>query len=62
MDATKPQRGGAGRGQGRKPLPAADRTVPVTLRMTELQRDKLKTLGGAPWVREKIDQAEPPKE
>ncbi len=31
--------------------------VPVTLKMTEPQKEKLKRLGGAPWVREKIDKA-----
>jgi len=30
--------------------------------MTEGQRDKLQLLGGAPWVRKKIDQAKLPKE
>jgi hypothetical protein len=30
--------------------------------MTEPQRDKLRRLGGAPWVRERIEKAEEPKE
>lgn len=36
--------------------------MPVQIRMTSSQRDKLKRLGGAPWVREKIDKAKEPKE
>lgn len=55
-------RGGAGRGQGRKPNPDSIETVPFAIRMTMAQRDKLQRLGGAPWVREKIDKAELPKE
>ena len=49
------------RGQGRKPLQEGEETVTVSLRMTPAQRDKLKALGGAVWVREKIDKARPPK-
>jgi len=33
---------------------------PVSIKMTNAQRDKLKKLGGAPWVREKIDKAKEP--
>lgn len=49
-------RGGPGRGQGRKPKPDGEVMVPVTLKMLPVQKDKLKRLGGAPWVRKKIDQ------
>lgn len=55
-------RGGAGRGQGRKPLTEDGAMVPVTIKMTEPQRAKLKELGGGKWVREKIDRAKVPKE
>ena len=55
MDEKK--RGGAGRGQGRKPITEGQQTVTVSLRMTALQRDKLALLGGASWVRSKIDVA-----
>ena len=48
-------RGGAGRGQGRKPLSAVDETVGFTMRVTASQRAKLVRLGGAKWVRRKID-------
>lgn len=51
-------RGGAGRGQGRKPLQAGEVTVPATLRMTPSQRAKLRRLGGAAWVRARIDEAQ----
>jgi len=55
-DQTK-KHGGPGRGQGRKPLKTGEETVPVTIRMANSQKDKLKRLGGAPWVRKKIDDA-----
>ena len=51
------QRGGPGRGQGRKPVAEGEQTVTVSLRMTVAQRDKLATLGGALWVRQRIDKA-----
>ena len=31
--------------------------VPVTVKMLPAQKEKLQRLGGAPWVRDKIDQA-----
>jgi hypothetical protein len=55
------RRGGAGRGQGRKPLDTAHPTVPVTVKMTVPQKEKLGRLGGAPWVRERIDKAREPE-
>ena len=51
------QRGGPGRGRGRKPIKEGQDTVTVSLRMTEAQRDKLALLGGAEWVRMRIDKA-----
>ncbi|RYF60107.1 MAG: hypothetical protein EOO27_07055 [Comamonadaceae bacterium] len=57
----KPTRGGAGRGQGRKPISPGQESVTVNVRMSTGQREKLQRLGGAPWVREKIDaEPEPP--
>lgn len=56
---TKPQ---SQRKPGRPPREDGEKTVPVAVRMTEGQRDKLQLLGGAPWVRKKIDQAKLPKE
>jgi hypothetical protein len=53
----QPKRPPSDRGQGRKPLSPEDHTVTVSLRMTQAQREKLTLLGGAPWVREKIDKA-----
>ena len=53
-------RGGPGRGQGRKPVAEGEQTVTVSLRMTEAQREKLARLGGAEWVRGKIDRAKKP--
>jgi hypothetical protein len=50
-------RGGPGRGQGRKPKPEGEAMVPVTLKMLPAQKEKLTRLGGAPWVRKKIDNA-----
>ena len=52
--------GGARAGGGRKRLPAGETMVPVTLKLKPAQRDKLQRLGGAPWVREKIDKAKEP--
>ena len=54
------KRGGDGRGQGRKPVAEGQPTVTVSLRMTEGQRDKLKRLGGAKWVRQRINKAKSP--
>lgn len=50
-------RGGAGRGQGRKPVKEGENTVTVSLRVTVAQREKLEALGGAKWVRQRIDKA-----
>jgi hypothetical protein len=50
--------GGAGRGQGRKPIAASGelmKTRPV--RMTGPEWAKCKRLGGASWVRAKIKAA-----
>ncbi|ODU52916.1 hypothetical protein ABT09_02305 [bacterium SCN 57-13] len=46
-----------GRGPGRKPLSEEAETVMMPIRMTVPQRDKLKRLGGAQWVRDRIDKA-----
>ena len=53
-------RGGSGRGQGRKPVKQGEETVTLSLRMTPDQRVKLARLGGAEWVRQKIDRAKEP--
>ncbi|WP_422085415.1 hypothetical protein [Variovorax sp.] len=47
---------------GRPSLDPSQATVPIQIRLTADQRDKLGKLGGAPWVREKIDKAKLPKE
>lgn len=54
---TQTKRGGAGRGQGRKPIKQGEETVTVSLRMTVGQRAKLKRLGGGDWFRQQIDAA-----
>lgn len=56
----QPKRPPNDRGQGRKPLVADEQTVTVSLRMTPALREKLARLGGAPWVRSKIDKAKLP--
>lgn len=61
MEQETSKRGGAGRGQGRKPLEEGVETVPVTVRMTLRQKDKLARLGGAKWIRARIDRAKEPK-
>jgi hypothetical protein len=62
MKQPKNNHGGAGRGQGRKPLEEGAVTVVVSTKMTEAQRDKLLRLGGSPWIRERIDKAREPKD
>ena len=57
MTEAAAKRGGPGRGQGRKPVADGQQTVTVSLRMTAAQRDKLARLGGAEWVRLRIDKA-----
>lgn len=47
---------------GRPALEEGAETVPITLRMTPTQREKLARLGGAKWVRGKIDAAREPAE
>lgn len=59
MNETK--RGGPGRCQGRKPVKQGEETVTVSIRMTPCQRDKLGRLGGAAWVRDRIEKAKEPK-
>jgi hypothetical protein len=58
--APKRARGGAGRGQGRKPIKQGEDTVTVSLRMAIGQRAKLKRLGGGAWFRSQIDAAVEP--
>jgi len=45
------------RNQGRKPIKEGQATVSMTIRLTAGQREKLATLGGAQWMRDKIDKA-----
>lgn len=46
--------------RGRPPIDPSEGTQTVAIRMTLAQREKLAKLGGAPWVREKIDKAKLP--
>ena len=55
--ATTTKRGGPGRGQGRKPLAQGEKTIPVTIRLTETQSEQLSLLGGPKWVREQIEKS-----
>lgn len=50
------KRGGPNRGQGRKPIKTGEETITVSLRMTRAQRERMRSLGGAAWVRKKIDE------
>jgi hypothetical protein len=52
--------GGPVRGQGRPPVKVGEETVTVSLRMTPAQREKLARIGGAGWVRDRIDRAKEP--
>lgn len=58
----KKQLGGARPGAGRKPQVAgAPASQTVSIKMSDQQKQKLERLGGAPWVRNKIDaEPEPP--
>jgi hypothetical protein len=49
-----------GRGQGRKPVKVGEDTVTMSIRLTPAQREKLAQLGGAGWVRDRIDGATDP--
>lgn len=51
----KPTRGGARPGAGRPPVP--NPVVPVNIRMTRDQREKLRKLGGAKWIRGQIEKS-----
>lgn len=51
-----PKRPPNDRGQGRKPIKPGELMVVVPLRMTPEQKAKLTTLGGAEWVRAKLDE------
>ena len=55
------KRGGPGRGQGRKPLEEGQETVTLSVRLTVAQREKLERLGGAAWLRDRIDKAREPE-
>lgn len=59
-DSIKKRHGGPGRGQGRKPANEGEPMVVVPMRMTPSQREKLGLLGGAAWVRDRIDEAPEP--
>lgn len=50
------------RGQGRKPLKEGVESVIVPIRMLPEQREKLKRLGGADWVRAQIKKAKDKKD
>lgn len=53
-------KGGPGRGQGRKPIKEGEATVTLSIRLTAGQRAKLDRLGGAQWLRDRIDKAREP--
>lgn len=60
MDTVK-KRGGPGRGQGRK-RDGEQATVVVPIRLQPQQKEKLQRLGGAKWIRKKIDDEKEPGE
>lgn len=49
------------RRSGRPPLEEGVETIPVTVRMTPPQKEKLTLLGGSKWVRDRINKAKEPK-
>lgn len=54
MNDVTSSRGGAGRGQGRKPI-SPEGAKAYKLLLTDEQRAKLEKLGNAAWIREQID-------
>lgn len=50
-----PQRGGAGRGQGRRALYDAPLDAQIQARVTADQRTAYERLGGAEWLRALLD-------
>jgi hypothetical protein len=54
----KKQRGGTGRGQGRKPLAVGEKPVTVGTVLTRKQAARFKAIGGAKWLRGKLDESE----
>lgn len=65
MNTANTKRHTQARGRGRPALEAGVDTVPVTIRMTSKQKEKLArlggALGGAHWIRERIDGAKEPQ-
>jgi hypothetical protein len=57
MQTKIPSKGGPRPGSGRRPQYPGEVIVHVTIKMTERQREKLRKLGGANWVRERIIEA-----
>ena len=58
----KSSHGGAGRGQGRKPLAKSGEVMkPRAVRMTDVEWEKLLRLGGSEWLRDKIKRAKLPE-
>ncbi|MBA3593149.1 MAG: hypothetical protein H0W47_05045 [Polaromonas sp.] len=49
------------RKSGRPALEEGVETIPVTVRMTAPQKEKLTLLGGSKWVRERISKAKEPR-
>lgn len=45
---------------GRKPIAEEDRAVVTSIRLTPARVEKLRLLGGAKWVSERIDKARLP--
>lgn len=56
----RPGRGGW-RGGGRPKATPDELLVPVSMRFTTAQREKLAALGGVAWIRDKIDKTKPEK-
>ncbi|MET3494391.1 hypothetical protein ABIC90_001427 [Variovorax boronicumulans] len=48
--------------RGPKPRPAEDILISVCVRLTPAQKRKLMTLGGGPWLREKLRRTAAPQQ
>lgn len=58
MSSTKHEGSGAWRSGGRPKVTSNEKLSPASLRLTQPQIEKLNRLGGAAWVRARIDSAE----
>lgn len=57
LDKTHPERAPPATEQARITAEGAERRIVAPVRLTQAQKDKLAALGGAAWLRDRIDRA-----